>query len=153
MDAARAVALTEDGLRAALRGARLRVTGPRLRVYAALRGLGGHRSADEVLAAARSGGASLSRMTAYNALADLQGAGLVTRADAGPGRTLFETRTDGHHHFVCRRCGVVLDVPCVRGRRPCLRLPAPVGSADEAQVIFRGVCRACGGRRRGRRAP
>ncbi|HEU4395837.1 MAG TPA: transcriptional repressor [Planctomycetota bacterium] len=147
MDAARAVALTDARLRAALRRAGLRVTGPRVRVYAALRGLGGHRSADEVFAAARAGGASLSRMTAYNALADLLGAGLVTRADAGPGRTLFETRIDGHHHFVCRRCGVVLDVPCVRGRPPCLRLPAPVGRADEAQVIFRGVCRACGGRR------
>lgn len=146
MDAPRAGALTDAGLEAALRRAGLRVTGPRRRVYAALRRLGGHRSADEVLATARAEGPPVSRMTAYNALADLLRAGLVTRADAGPGRTLWETRTDGHHHFVCRRCARVIDVPCARGRRPCLDLPAPVGRADEAQVIFRGLCRACGGR-------
>jgi Fur family ferric uptake transcriptional regulator len=82
-------------------------------------------------------------MTVYNALADLQRAGVVLPADAGPGRALFETRRDWHHHFVCRRCGAVTDVPCAEGAKPCLDLPSSVGRADEAQVIFRGVCRAC----------
>lgn len=146
MDAPRPGPLTGEGLAGALRRAGLRLTRPRREVYGALRDLGGHRSADEVAAALRARGAGVSRMTVYNALGDLLGAGVVLRADAGPGRSLFEARRDRHHHFVCRRCGAVIDVPCVRGRRPCLELPAPVGEADEAQVIFRGVCRACGGR-------
>ncbi len=148
MDAPRPAVLNEAALAEALRAAGLRLTRPRSSVHRALRDLGGHRAADEVLAELRRRGERVSRMTVYNALADLLGAGAVQRADAGPGRALFEARADWHHHFVCRRCGKVIDVPCVRGRRPCLELPAPVGTADEAQVIFRGVCRACARKKR-----
>ena len=148
MDAPRPGVLTDGGLAAALRRGGLRLTRPRREVYAALRGLGGHRSADEVLAARAAAGSRVSRMTVYNALADLAGAGVVLRADAGPGRALHEARADWHHHFVCRRCGAVADVPCAEGRKPCLDLPRRFGRADEAQVIFRGVCRECATRRR-----
>ena len=45
---------------------------------------------------------------------------------------------------VCRSCGEVADVPCLKGRKPCLTPPAPIGaSVDEAQVIFRGLCKNC----------
>jgi Fur family ferric uptake transcriptional regulator len=37
------------------------------------------------------------------------------------------------------------DVDCVVGDGPCLELPAVAGYAiDEVQVIFRGLCPACG---------
>lgn len=156
MDAARHASLTDREVAGRLRGARLRVTEPRLAVYRLLAELGGHRSADELFGELSRRAAGVSRMSVYNALATLHGVGLVTQADAGGGRTLYETNGAAHHHFVCRRCGRVLDVPCVRGRRPCLALPPGVGSADEAQIVFRGVCRACAGRERGRgsrRAP
>ena len=143
--------MTDDEAVAALRRAGLRLTRPRLAVLGALRALGGHRSADEVMDSLRRAKARVSRMTVYNALGDLEKARVILRADAGPGRTLYEARSEWHHHFVCRRCDAVLDVPCVRGRKPCMKLTAPVGKADEAQVIFRGICRAClgaGGRGR-----
>jgi Fur family ferric uptake transcriptional regulator len=144
VDAPRPEVLTDGELAEALRKAGLRLTRPRREVHAALRDLGGHRSADEVAEALAARGSSVSRTTVYNALEDLRRAGAVLHADAGPGRALFEARVAWHHHFVCRRCGAVIDVPCARGRRPCLDLPAAVGEADEAQVIFRGVCRKCG---------
>ena len=151
MDAPSPRLLTDAALADALRGAGLRPTKARRAGYAARRKLRGHRSADEVLAEIRRVGGAVSRMTVYNALADLNAAGVLLRADAGPGRSLYEARRDWHHHFVCRECGAVIDVPCVVGTKPCLELSAPVGRADEAQVIFRGVCRACEGapRRRG----
>ena len=151
MDAPRPAVLTDGALAEALREGGLRLTRPRREVYRALRRLGGHRSADEVLEALRARGTRVSRMTVYNALGDLRRAGVVLGADAGPGRSLYEARGDWHHHFVCRRCGAVIDVPCVAGRKPCLELTAAVGIADEAQVIFRGVCRACARAPRGRR--
>jgi Fur family ferric uptake transcriptional regulator len=141
--------LTDDQVDEALRRAGLRRTGPRRRVYAALRGLGGHRSADEVHRALRGAGSAVSRMSVYNALEDLGRAGVVREASVGPGRTLFEARTGEHHHLLCRACGRVVDVPCLRGRRPCLDLPRSLGTAEEAQVLFRGHCAAC--RTRGRR--
>lgn len=143
MDAPRPGVLNEEELAEALRREGLRLTRPRRAVYAVLRERGGHLSADQVLAALAEGDSRVSRMTVYNALADLHGAGVVLQADAGPGRALWEARGDWHHHFVCRRCGSVADVPCAVGEKPCLDLPRRLGRADEAQVIFRGLCRPC----------
>lgn len=143
MDAPGAPVLTDDEIRARLRSAGLRVTRPRLAVYRTLRRMGGHRSADDIAAELRRRQEALPRTSVFNAVAALHRAGLLLRADAGPGRTLYETKTAWHHHFVCRRCGRVFDVPCARGRKPCLEMPAKVGRADEAQVIFRGRCAAC----------
>ncbi len=138
MDAARAVEVA-----AKLRGIGLRVTQQRLDVYGALQTMGGHRSVDDIVAELQRGRIRAPRMSVYNAVGALFDAGLLLRADAGPGRTLYETRTTWHHHFVCRHCGGVFDVPCVKGRKPCLKLPSRVGRADEAQIIFRGICREC----------
>ena len=85
-------------------------------------------------------------MSVYNVVADLQAAALVMSADVGPGRALYEVAETWHHHFVCRVCGAITDVPCVRGKKPCLDPPAALaGTVEEAQVIFRGVCAACAG--------
>ena len=130
--------------RAQLRAAGLRVTKPRLLVYDVLRESGGHRSADEIAALLADRGDFLPRASVYNVLADLTAAGLLMCADLGPGRALYEVAERWHHHFVCRVCGKVLDVPCVRGEKPCLDPPASLpGTVEEAQVLFRGVCGRC----------
>jgi Fe2+ or Zn2+ uptake regulation protein len=123
----------------------LRVTQPRLRVYEALARLGGHRTADEVADAVASAGRHLSRTSVYNALDALRSANLVMVADAGPGATLHEVAGDWHHHFVCRTCGDVVDVPCRAdgGEGPCLHLEVPGAVVEEAQVILRGTCARC----------
>jgi len=126
-----------------LRRAGLRVTRPRLAVYRALRELGGHRSADEVADHLSGGAERLPRTSVYNSLDVLREAGLVMVADVGPGRALYEAADAWHHHFVCRRCGSVFDVPCVRGTKPCLEAELAGAVIDEAQVIFRGLCPAC----------
>lgn len=143
MDAAIPEVLTEEQLSARLREAGFRVTRPRLAVYRVLADLGGHVSVDAVLAELGRREIRLSRMTAYNVMADLERARLVMRADAGPGRALYEAAGHWHHHFVCRRCGEVFDVPCVVGEKPCLDPSLAPGTVDEAQVIFRGICDAC----------
>ncbi|HEX6853311.1 MAG TPA: Fur family transcriptional regulator [Candidatus Polarisedimenticolaceae bacterium] len=128
-----------------LRAAGLRSTRPRTLVYAVLREVGGHRSVDDVVDLLEKRGHSIPRMTIYNVMADLTGASLVMPADTGPGKALYEASDVWHHHFVCRGCGGIEDVPCWKGRKPCLRPPVgPSGSIiDEAQVIFRGLCAEC----------
>jgi Fe2+ or Zn2+ uptake regulation protein len=136
--------LTEAELAARLRSAGLRVTGPRRRVYEALAALGGHRSVDDVADhLARSDEDPPARMSVYNAMEALTAAGLVMTADAGAGRTLYEVAGTWHHHFVCRTCGRVIDVPCAVGTKPCLSPSTAVGEVEEAQVIYRGRCASC----------
>lgn len=125
---------------AQLRGAGVRVTRPRMAVLRLLHETGGHRSADDVFDALQKRGVRLPRASVYNVLNDLFDHGLVMRVDVGPGSALYEASTQWHHHFVCRQCGFILDVPCAAGSKPCM-LPTIEGLlADEAQVIFRGAC-------------
>ena len=126
-----------------LHEAGLRATQPRLLVLAALERLGGHRSADELVVTLDAQGTPLPRQSVYNVLESLVAAGLVLPADAGPGRALFEAGTAFHHHFVCRECGVVQDVSCVVGAKPCLDPLLVDAEVDEAQVILRGRCSEC----------
>jgi Fur family ferric uptake transcriptional regulator len=131
-------------IRDVLRGAGLRSTRPRMAVYSALRDAGGHRSVDEIVALVKKRGDKIHRMSVYNIVADLQAAGLLMCADTGPGRALYEAADTWHHHFVCRVCKTIVDVPCIRGEKPCLEPPSSIGGrVEEAQVIFRGVCEAC----------
>jgi len=127
-----------------LREAGLRVTRPRILVFEVLREVGGHRSVDDLVDLLGRRGEVIPRMSVYNVVNDLETAGLLIRADVGPGRALYEVSDVWHHHFVCRVCSKVVDVPCVRGEKPCLEPPSPVaGTIDEAQVIFRGICDEC----------
>ena len=130
-------------LAARLRGAGLRATRPRLLAYMVLAELGGHRSVEELVGALRARGQSLPRVVVYEVVESLRLAGLVMGADAGPGGALYEVATTPHHHFVCRACAEVTDVPCAGESSPCLDAGADVGVADEAQVIFRGLCKRC----------
>jgi Fur family ferric uptake transcriptional regulator len=140
-------AADEDAVRAALHDAGLRVTAPRLAVYAALCRDGGHHDADTVARAARARlGGSLSTQAVYDALATFARIGLVRRIEpAGSPSAVYETRVaDNHHHVVCRACGAIADVACTRGAAPCLEPSADRGFViDEAEVTFWGFCPLC----------
>ena len=126
-----------------IRSAGLRATRPRVIIYDVLQEAGGHRTADEVAGLIADSGQRLPRASVYNVLDDLSGVDLVMRADRGPGTAIYEVADTWHHHFVCRECGEVTDVPCAIGSKPCLDADLPGAVIDEAQIIFRGTCAAC----------
>lgn len=126
-----------------LREAGHRATRPRVVVAEALRRMGGHRTADEVHAHLARDEVTLPRTSVYNALSVLADIGVALRADVGPGAVVYEFADRWHHHFVCRVCGGIADVPCVVGDSPCLSAGDGFGEVEEAQVIFRGVCAQC----------
>jgi Fe2+ or Zn2+ uptake regulation protein len=126
-----------------LRRAGLRSTRPRRLVLDLMRSMRGHHSADELVLALRNRGTPLGRTSVYNVVSDLAACGLLTLTDVGPGRARYEFAERRHHHFVCRRCGKILDIPCVSESEPCLHPPRFAGHVDEAQVILRGTCPDC----------
>lgn len=123
-----------------IRSAGVRVTRPRLLVLSLLHEIGGHRSAEDMVDVLRSRRSTLPRASVYNVLNDLADHGLVMRVDAGPGRALYEAASMWHHHFVCRVCHSIIDVPCAVGAKPCMMPEIEGLIVDEAQVIFRGLC-------------
>ena len=61
---------------------------------------------------------------------------------------LYECRVgDNHHHVVCRSCGVIADVDCAVGHRPCLEASDDHGFViDETEVTYWGLCPSCASR-------
>lgn len=140
MDARVPGKLSEHALGERLRNAGLRVTRPRLLILSLLDELGGHHAADALCDVLVSRGILLPRASVYNVLGDLVQHGVVMMADVGPGRALYEFAARPHHHFVCRECGGIVDVPCSAAGSPCLNPGVPGLNPDEAQVIYRGSC-------------
>lgn len=126
-----------------LREANLKVTRPRLLILNLLHELKGHHSADELVEILQERQTPLPRASVYNSIDALVNRGLVMLADAGPGRALYEEGSTWHHHFVCTECGSVVDIPCVKGEKPCLLPEWAPGIVEEAQIIFRGRCQSC----------
>ena len=126
-----------------LRQAGLKTTRPRLLVLSLLQELGGHNSIDDLIQGLKARGTPLPRASVYNVIAILVNRGLVMLADAGPGPALYEINLIWHHHFVCTQCGIVVDIPCVKGEKPCLLPDWVPGEVEETQIIFRGRCAQC----------
>src|SRR5436305_2855903 len=125
-----------------LRRAGLRVTAPRLAVLLSVLGEGQHRDAEAIADAARKRIGTLSPQAVYDNLHVLEKAGLVRRIQPSGHPACYEARVgDNHHHLVCRRCGVIVDVECAVGEAPCLEPSAGHGFVvQEAEVIFWGLC-------------
>lgn len=128
----------------ALRAAGLKVTGTRLAVLAALKGLA-HASAEDVFAHVRPTLEGTSMQSIYNVLGDLTTAGIVRRIEPAGHPGLFELRVDdNHHHLVCTQCGRIEDVDCTIGAAPCLTPSETHGfTIASAEVTFWGLCRSC----------
>lgn len=127
-----------------IRAAGSRVTRQRVAVLDAVMAKP-HASAAAVLAAVSAVLPGISHQAVYDCLAHLTEAGLLRRLTMDGGPVIYEARThDNHHHCVCRACGLIVDVDCAVGAAPCLDLVGAAGFVtDEAEVIYRGLCRSC----------
>jgi Fur family transcriptional regulator, stress-responsive regulator len=127
-----------------VRGASLRVTGPRLAVLAAVHDHP-HADTDSVIGFVRENFGAVSHQAVYDVLRALTAAGLLRRIEPPGSVARYEARTgDNHHHVVCRSCGAIADVDCAVGEAPCLTASDDHGFAiDEAEVVYRGLCPDC----------
>ena len=128
-----------------LRGAGLRVTGPRVAVLAAVHDHP-HADTDSITGVVREDlGVVVSLQAVYDVLRALVDAGLVRRIQPMGSVARYEARIgDNHHHVVCRSCGAISDVDCAVGYTPCLTAADDAGyEIDEAEVTYWGRCPEC----------
>jgi Fur family transcriptional regulator, stress-responsive regulator len=129
-----------------LAAAGLRVTAQRVAVLESIPA-GSHVEVDEVARLVRARIGSVSTQAVYDVLRALTTAGLLRRIQPAGRPALFENRVaDNHHHLICRDCGRIVDIDCVRLPAPCLDPSETAGFAiDEAEVVFWGTCPDCAG--------
>jgi Fur family peroxide stress response transcriptional regulator len=101
----------EQDLRHALEEAGWRCTRQRAAVFAYLRSVDCHPTAEQIFAAVRRQLPHISLATIYKALDALVDARLATRFSGGPGPARYDGRTESHYHLRCQRTGQVRDVP------------------------------------------
>jgi Fe2+ or Zn2+ uptake regulation protein len=134
----------DDSLHTALRARGQRVTPQRLMIAAAVREMNRHATAEQIFTAVGERMPGISLPTVYATLELLEELGLVRRVATASGTSVYDPRTEQHHHLVCRRCGAIADVDGAVDHDALLQAARGAGFApDEAQVVIHGLCAEC----------
>jgi Fe2+ or Zn2+ uptake regulation protein len=137
-------ATMETSLAAALRDRGQRVTPQRLMVARVMSDLDRHATAEVVFDEVSRRMPGVSLPTVYATLDLLETLGLIHRVATERGAVIYDPRTDGHHHLVCRQCGAITDIAAPVDADPLLTQARSQGFApDHAQVVVRGLCADC----------
>jgi len=128
-----------------LREKNLKITPQRLEILRALQKVPAHPSAEMVYRSVKKRYPSVSLATVYKTLETLVEIGEIRVALVHNGKTLYDTRVDHHHHFICDSCGYVEDVDI---NLDCIDTCAPKGVMEKhvierSEVIFYGHCESC----------
>jgi len=131
-------------LAAAIRGAGMRLTAPRLAVLAQV-WHHPHADVETIAAGARAQLGSVSTQTVYDALRALTRADLIRHIEPAGSPARYDPRAgDHHHHVVCRGCGAIADVDCAVSTGPCVPTTEAHGFVIlETEVTFWGLCPDC----------
>jgi Fe2+ or Zn2+ uptake regulation protein len=136
-----------EQLTTVLRSRGQRVTPQRLLIHGALRELDRHATAEEVLARVSKRLPNASLPTVYATLDLFEELGIVRRVSGNGGATLYDPRSEVHHHLVCTRCGRVEDLEAPLDAGGALRAARRAGFAPErAELVVRGLCSDCAAR-------
>ena len=131
----------------------------RLAIYKALLQHHDHPSPDAVYRAARRAVPALSLATVYKTLDVFDRVGLARVVNPLHAEARYDARVDHHHHLVCVRCKRLDDVEASLLRAQVPRTLEAIGLPEAArrdfdvvdwQITFRGLCRACAGKKKAR---
>jgi Fur family peroxide stress response transcriptional regulator len=122
----------------------IKLTHQRIEIFREIAQTVDHPDAEQVFKRVRKRLSTVSLDTVYRTLWLLNDLGLVTTLGSSRERTRFDANLEGHHHFVCERCGLTRDFYSTELNN--IKLPKSVDSLGEIEathVEVRGVCRQC----------
>src|SRR5918997_7073736 len=121
----------------------MRVTPQRVMLHRALRELDRHVTADELRDSVPDRLPNVSLPTIYATLELLEELGMVRRVQRA-GTTLFDPRTDLHHHLICTSCGAIEDLDSDLDTARLERAAARRGFEHERiEAVVQGRCAGC----------
>jgi Fe2+ or Zn2+ uptake regulation protein len=121
----------------------MRVTPQRVVLHRALHELGRHVTADELLDAVAERLPNVSLPTIYATLELFEELGMVRRVQRA-GTSLFDPRTDVHHHLICTVCGAIEDLDAELDTSALERAADSRGFGRErVEAVVHGRCAAC----------
>lgn len=111
----------------------------------AVRKLKSHPTAEEVYRQVAAENPAVSRATVYRNLKQLVESGTLMRVSMTDGADHFDHRCDCHYHAECLRCGRIFDLEAGPLKPEELIRSAEGFRVSGYDLIFKGVCAACGG--------
>jgi len=129
-----------------LRARGLSLTPQRRAILRHLSARGGHWTAAEVLTSLTGEFPLASRATVYSTLSLLRELGVLADVPApGPGgEARYDANPEPHQHFVCRRCGLLEDVPLAWFPVAIPSGVTPGFAVDRFRIVAEGLCGGCG---------
>lgn len=128
-----------------LRQKSLKITPQRLEILRAIQNHSSHPSAEAIFQSVKKRYPAVSLATVYKTLETLVEIGEIKRAVLCQGKTLYDTRLDKHHHFICHGCGHVQDIEMVLNCLETCFSKKETGRfhVQYSEVVFHGLCEKC----------
>lgn len=116
----------------------------RERLLELLRSTTTHPSADILYNDMRNEFPNISLATIYRNLIKLEEMGYIMRVPSNDDKDHFDGTVDDHSHFVCRACGVILDVDIRENSDVNKKVEESLGVViDGRKLTFYGLCKNC----------
>ena len=113
-------------------------------ILACIRSTDIHPSAEWVYTQLKPQIPDLSLGTVYRNLSQFKNDGVISSVGTGNGQERFDGTTEPHSHFICNKCGCVIDVEGGSSAQACSAVSQRYGvNAERCDVVFRGVCASC----------
>jgi Fur family peroxide stress response transcriptional regulator len=121
----------------------LRVTPQRFAVYANLLSRSDHPTADDILRDLNKEAPTSSQATVYSSLQALRDVDLIREVLLEEGVCRYDANVDPHHHFRCKVCSTIKDIPWQQIGQVDLSGLSPSWQVDGYEVTVHGVCDRC----------
>jgi len=121
-----------------------KATPQRLSILEALSNGMDHFSVEDIYQKVKETNPSISLNTVYNTLQTLKGIGEVAELNPTGSKSIYDARTDPHHHAVCVHCKKIVDI----SDDGYLNISTPVSVSMNFHIInyhiqFYGMCNQC----------
>jgi len=133
-----------DRFEEAVRRAGVKLTQQRIEIFREVARTVNHPDIETVFRSVRKKMPTVSLDTVYRALGLFSDLGLVKTVRPLNARVRFDANTDVHHHFICRKCGAILDFD--DRDFDALKVPTAatkLGRVESRHIELRGLCAAC----------
>ena len=87
----------------------------------------------------------LSLATVYRNLAQFKKDGIIVSVGTVNGQEHFDGDITPHHHFICKKCGCILDIPgpSTAAIDALFTLKHTALTVERCEVTYYGLCRQC----------
>jgi len=132
-------------LRARCTAAGIPLTAQRREILSVLLQRDDHPTVDQIHSAVQERLPDISRATVYRTLETLSELGLLQRVEHPGSAVRFDANMAPHHHFLCRRCHALVDLPleAIQGHQGLAFVGDPTLRVEEVAIVLRGTCPAC----------